>query len=97
MTSIITSLNSKRYFYYTLVISIIVQIVTGIIEFGTILISVPDSYLIIKQLLILEVAVQSVEGAFYTWLAYNFNVVSNVTPSRYIAWCITTPTMLITS
>jgi hypothetical protein len=97
MTSILTSLNSKRYFYYTLVISIIVQIVTGIIEFGTILISVPDSYLIIKQLLILEVAVQSVEGAFYTWLAYNFNVVSNVTPSRYIAWCITTPTMLITS
>lgn len=96
MTPIINSLNSKRYFYYTLIISIIVQIVTGIIEFGTSLISIPDPYLIIKQLLILEVAVQSVEGAFYAWLAYNFNVVSNVTPSRYIDWCITTPTMLIT-
>jgi bacteriorhodopsin len=50
----------------------------------------------IKQLLILELVVQFIEGSFYFWLAYNFTKVLNVTPKRYIDWTITTPTMLIT-
>ena len=89
-------MDAKYIFYVTLIISIIVQIITGTIEFGSFFIKVPDSYSLIKELLLLELVVQIIEGAFYFWLAYNFTKVVNVTPKRYIDWAITTPTMLIT-
>ena len=89
-------MDAKYLFYITLVISIIIQIVTGIIDIGAFFIKVPSMYSIIRQLLILELVVQFFEGTFYVWLAYNFTKVLNVTPKRYIDWVITTPTMLIT-
>ena len=88
-------MDTKYLFYITLVISIIVQIVTGIIEIGAFFIKVPATYLLIRQLLIIELIVQFFEGTFYVWLAYNFTKVLNVTPKRYIDWVITTPSMLI--
>ena len=89
-------MDTKYLFYVTLLISIIVQIITGIIEIGAFFIKVPTIYFLIKQLLVLELAVQIIEGAFYFWLAYNFTKVLNVTPKRYVDWSITTPTMLTT-
>jgi hypothetical protein len=89
-------MDTKYLFYITLVISIIVQIITGIIEIGTFFVKVPTIYTIIRQLLLIELVVQILEGSFYIWLAYNFTKVLNVTPKRYIDWVITTPTMLIT-
>ena len=89
-------MDTKIFFYITLVISIVVQIITGVIEIGSLFIKVPTAYLLIRQLLILEVIVQIIEGSFYFWLAYNFTKIINVTPKRYIDWAITTPTMLIT-
>lgn len=89
-------MDAKYLFYVTLVISIIVQIITWIIEIAAFFVNVPVIYSLIKQLLIIELVVQFVEGSFYVWLAYNFTKVLNVTPKRYIDWCITTPTMLIT-
>jgi hypothetical protein len=89
-------MDGKYLFYVTLIISIIVQIITGIIEVGAFFVKVPTVYTIIRQLLILELIVQLLEGSFYVWLAYNFNKVLNVTPKRYIDWVITTPSMLIT-
>jgi hypothetical protein len=89
-------MDTKKLFYNTLVISIIVQIITGIIEIGAFFVKVPTIYSIIRQLLLLELVVQFFEGSFYVWLAYNFTKVLNVTPKRYIDWFITTPTMLIT-
>jgi hypothetical protein len=89
-------MDSKYLFYITLVISIIVQIITGIIEIGAFFVKVPTMLSIIRQLLILELVVQLFEGTFYFWLVYNFNKVINVTPKRYLDWAITTPTMLIT-
>jgi hypothetical protein len=93
------SFNSKmrHIFYLTLQISIIVQIITGIIELITVLfIRSPPQYHIISELLYLEVIVQLIEASFYVWLVFNFNKVTNVTPKRYIDWGITTPTMLVT-
>ena len=87
---------TKTLFYNTLVVSIAVQIITGLIEIGAFFVKVPTAYLIIKQLLALELLVQCLEGGFYFWLVYNFHNVVNVTPKRYIDWFITTPTMLIT-
>jgi hypothetical protein len=89
-------MDEKYLFYVTLVISIIVQIITGIIEFAAFFVKVPTAYFLIRQLLILELVVQLIEASFYFWLAYNFTKVLNVTPKRYIDWVITTPTMLIT-
>jgi len=89
-------MDTKYLFYITLVISIIVQIITGIIEIGAFFVKVPTVYFLIKQLLLLELIVQIIEGSFYLWLAYNFTKVLNVTPKRYIDWVITTPSMLIT-
>ena len=89
-------MDTKYLFYITLIISIIVQIITGIIEIGAFFVQVPSVYSLIKQLLIIELVVQFFEGTFYFWLAYNFTKVLNVTPKRYIDWAITTPSMLIT-
>ena len=89
-------MDTKYLFYVTLIISIIVQFITGVIEFGAFFVKVPSVYSIIRQLLLIELVVQIVEGSFYVWLAYNFTKVLNVTPKRYIDWVITTPTMLIT-
>ena len=89
-------MDTKYLFYITLVISIIVQITTGIIEIGAFFVKVPTIYLLISQLLLIELVVQFFEGTFYFWLAYNFTKVLNVTPKRYIDWVITTPSMLIT-
>jgi len=89
-------MNSKKMFYITLVISIVVQLISGAIELGTLFVKVPSGFNLIRQLLFLEVLVQIVEGAFYFWLAYNVNNVANITPKRYLDWVITTPTMLVT-
>jgi hypothetical protein len=89
-------MDTKYLFYITLVISIIVQIIIGVIDIGAFFIKVPTAYSLIRELLILELAVQIIECTFYVWLAYNFTKEINITPKRYIDWAITTPTMLIT-
>jgi len=89
-------MNSKYLFYITLVISVIVQIISGLIEFGAFFVKVPTMYLLIKQLLIIELTVQFLEGIFYVWLAFNFTKALNITPKRYIDWFFTTPSMLLT-
>jgi len=93
-----SNIDTKAIFYSTLRISVIVQIITGIIEIITLFftVSTPPQYYIINNLLYLELTVQIIEGLFYIWLVYNFNKVTNVTSKRYLDWAITTPTMLIT-
>jgi hypothetical protein len=85
-----------KYFHLTLLLSIVVQIITGIVEITALFTSVPKTFLLIKQLLKLELFVQFIEGVFYLWLIYNLKNVSDITPKRYLDWTITTPTMLIT-
>ena len=65
-------MDTKYIFYITLIISIIVQIVTGGIEMVALFIKVPSAYSLIKELLLFEFIVQIIEGIFYIWLAYNF-------------------------
>jgi hypothetical protein len=89
-------MNTKAIFYQTLIISVIVQILTGVLEIFSLFIKVPLEFLIIKQLLILELLVQFIEGLFYFWLVLNFSQITDVTPKRYLDWSITTPTMLLT-
>ena len=89
-------MDTKYLFYITLVISIIVQLTTGIIEVGTFYVKVPQAYSLIRELFILDLVVQLIEVLFYFWLAFHFTKIMNVTPKRYVDWVITTPTMLVT-
>ena len=88
-------MTPKYFFYITLILSIVVQFITGVVELAAVFIKVPTAYNVLRQLLLLEVSVQVIEGFFYGWLALNFTKIQNVTPKRYIDWAITTPTMLI--
>ena len=85
----------NTYLHLSLKVSIIVQIITGIIQVFSLFIKVPPPYIILKQLLGLENIVQVIQGSFYAWLFYNIKNVVNITSKRYIDWAITTPIMLI--
>jgi len=76
--------------------SLWVQILTGIFDLYVYQFKVSSDLYILKELLLMELIVQIVEGSFYVWLAYSFLQVKNITPIRYYDWFITTPTMLIT-
>jgi len=80
----------------SLLFSIGVQVITGVIELGALFVKTAPGMALIKQILGLELAVQAVEGAFYAWLYYNIDRVKNITPKRYADWALTTPTMLVT-
>jgi bacteriorhodopsin len=80
----------------TVYLSLLVQIVTGLFDWYVIQLNMPSKLIILKQLLIMELIVQIVEGIFYVWLALNIASVANITPNRYYDWYLTTPTMLVT-
>jgi bacteriorhodopsin len=96
LENLLNYLNNYNLFSKTLNISITIQIITGIIEFIVLFVSVSRKILFIKQLLIIEFVVQMVELIFYIWLFKNAHNINNITPNRYIDWSITTPIMLFT-
>ena len=78
------------------ILSLIVQFLTAIVDFYSLSLTVPTSYNLIRELVIMELIVQMIEGSFYIWMITNFNAIKNITPFRYYDWMLTTPTMLIT-
>jgi len=76
-------------------LSLLIQFITGIFDYYVIQLNIPSKLLILKQVLIMEIIVQIIEGIFYIWLAYNIATVENITPHRYYDWYLTTPTMLV--
>jgi len=82
--------------YTSLILSIVTQAITGIVEIFFLFIKVPPNFNLLKQMLTLELIVQFIEGSFYVHWLYNFNNILNITPKRYFDWAFTTPTMLIT-
>ena len=82
--------------YSSLIVSIITQVITGVAEIIALFIKIPSKFLFLKQLLVLEVIVQFIEGLFYIYWLFNFTKILNITPKRYFDWAFTTPTMLLT-
>jgi bacteriorhodopsin len=80
--------------YASGVLSLIVQVIVGIIDYLAIQLNIESKDEILKDLLKVEFGVQIVEFIFYVWLLITAN--TNITPYRYIDWSITTPLMLIT-
>jgi hypothetical protein len=89
-------MDIKKWFRYTLKLSIIVQFATLAISLLVITKKTPPEYVVIKDLFFFELFVEMIEVTFYIWLVYNYKKLSNMTPNRYKDWVLTTPTMLIT-
>ena len=81
--------------YTSLIISIITQVVIGFIEIISYFIKVSSKFDFLKQMLLLEIIVQFIEGSFYIYWLFNFKNIVNITPKRYFDWVFTTPTMLV--
>jgi len=73
-----------------------IQLITGIIDAYGLTIEVPEEKIIFKELLKIELGVQTVEFIYYFWMVQNIDNFENITPTRYFDWFITTPTMLVT-
>ena len=86
--------NSKVY--KSLLFSVIVQAITGIIDLISLFVNVPYNFSFLKKLLTAEFTVQIVEGSFYVYWLNDFKNIANITPKRYIDWIFSTPTMLVT-
>ena len=82
--------------YITGVLSLIIQIITGLFDYYVLRQDVPSELKLLKELLWVEFIVQLIEGSFYIWMVLNFAHIKNITPNRYFDWVITTPTMLLT-
>lgn len=81
--------------YNSGVMSLIIQILTGVFDLYVVTLDTPAYMQILKHVLWLEIAVQVIEGSFYVWLVRNFHKIDNITKYRYWDWILTTPTMLI--
>ena len=84
------------HIYYTGILSLIVQMVVGVIDFWALNLTIPPAFTIVQELLLMEFIVQVIEFTFYIWMVLKFSTIKNITPFRYYDWMITTPTMLIT-
>lgn len=82
--------------YQSTVFSLVVQIITAIIDLLGLRIPIEDDDEVLKDLLRLELGVQVIEAGFYVLLLRHFATITNITPYRYFDWVITTPTMLVT-
>jgi len=81
---------------YSGYISLGLQFITGVIDIWGLNIKVPEDKNIFRDLLKVELGVQTVEFIFYVWMVKNFDKINNITPYRYIDWSFTTSPMLIT-
>ena len=78
-------------------LSILIQIVTGIVGFRGFCFQIPEKHQILQTINKLEFGVQVVEFCFYIWISIAVISLSGMTPRRYIDWFITTPTMLLST
>lgn len=80
----------------TLILSVMVQLMTGIFQIVPLFMKITLKKMILMQLLYLDLLVQFIEFIFYVWWVANYTNVRDITSLRYIDWAITTPVMLFT-
>lgn len=77
------------------IISLIVQILTGIIGGAALFVPLAEKDKILGDVLGLEMGVQVVELIFYIWFLF-LKDVTTITTTRYFDWFLSTPVMLLT-
>ena len=88
-------MNSQNIIKKTAKASFYIQVITAVLDILALGINLEEKDNILKQLLMLEIIVQFIEGGFYYWLINSFDNVENITKFRYHDWMFSTPTMLI--
>ena len=80
-------------------LSVIVQLLVGIITTRGVFFKVDEKHKILNQILIVETIVQYIEIAFYTYFLKQLDVISlsSMGRIRYYDWFFTTPTMLLST
>jgi hypothetical protein len=80
-------------------ISILVQFITGVLGLQGLFINLSEKHQILKEVLTLEMIVQSVEFFFYIYFLRVMATTDlhKMAAIRYFDWIITTPTMLLTT
>lgn len=80
-------------------LSIIVQIITGVVGLGGVFYTVAPQHQILKDILKVELGVQIVELVFYIYFLRSIAAtnVGSMSTLRYFDWVITTPVMLFTT
>ena len=81
----------------SMIFSLLVQIITGLISLHGIFIKLDFNDKILSDILFLETIVQIIEFLFYVWMTYTFVNIKNLAARRYIDWVFTTPTMLLST
>jgi bacteriorhodopsin len=82
----------------TALLSVSLQVFTGLIESIGLFLNVPKEDLIVKDILAMELFIQAIELIFYIYLVYlifSGTLHRNITSHRYLDWFITTPIMLM--
>jgi hypothetical protein len=84
---------------FTTELSIIIQVITGIIGLQGIFLELSERHIILRHVLTLEMIVQFVELFFYIYFlrAMAGSALPRMAAFRYFDWVITTPTMLLTT
>jgi bacteriorhodopsin len=80
-------------------LSIIIQLLTGIIGLNGLFVNLSENNKILQQVLTLEMIVQFVELFFYIFVLQSMAITAlpQMAAMRYVDWIITTPTMLLTT
>jgi bacteriorhodopsin len=79
----------------TTIISIIIQIITGIIGGAALFVPLAEKDKILGDVLSFEMGVQAIELVFYIFFLY-LKDISLITTARYFDWFLSTPVMLLT-
>ena len=92
-------MNGKQLLLLTVQVSIIIQILTGIISWAGLFLNIKKGDRILFDVLAIETIVQLVELIFYIYIALAMgNIkIDNITSRRYFDWAITTPIMLLST
>jgi len=53
--------------YTSLIVSVITQVVTGIIDLSALFVKVPPEFSFLKQMIFLELLIQFIKGSFYVY------------------------------
>jgi hypothetical protein len=77
------------------IISLIVQIITGIVGGAALFVPLGEKDKILGDVLGLEMGVQVIELIFYFWFLF-IKDVATITTTRYMDWFLSTPVMLLT-
>lgn len=88
--------DQKNLLDKTVKVSLVLQVIAGIITIYGLFIKVKKEDIILNNILVIDVIVQCVEFIFYVYLAMNLYTLDNniIASQRYIDWVITTPIML---